>query len=161
MAQEGPSTADTRRGIHQCKSQRCICCKHILKGSDLFQSAATGNIYEIPQYLTCKTPSVIYIIQCKVCKVQYVGKTSTTLQKRFNDHSSSIRKHEKRPIPDHFTKNGHCLDDLIIYPIEEVTGSKKLSERELHWIRELDTVENGLNLGPYKSGKFHNAYFNV
>ncbi|XP_061103529.1 nuclear GTPase SLIP-GC-like isoform X2 [Conger conger] len=150
MAQEGPSTADTRRGIHQCNSQGCICCKHILKGSDLFQSAATGNIYEIPQSLTCKTPSVIYVIQCKECKVQYVGKTSTTLQKRFKDHRSSIRKCQHRPIPDHFTKNGHRLDDLIIYPIEQVTGSKELSERELHWIRVLDTVENGLNLGPYK-----------
>ncbi|KAG5856079.1 hypothetical protein ANANG_G00004150, partial [Anguilla anguilla] len=62
MAQAGPSsgTAGTRTGVDTCKSQGCICCEHIRKGADKFQSTATGKQYDITQYLTCKTSSVIY-----------------------------------------------------------------------------------------------------
>ncbi|KAG5856078.1 hypothetical protein ANANG_G00004140, partial [Anguilla anguilla] len=155
MAQAGPSsgTAGTRTGVDTCNSQGCICCGHIMKGADTFQNTATGKQYNITQYLTCKTPSVIYIIRCKKCLVQYVGKTSTTLQRRFKDHRSSIRKRQYRPIPDHFNSKDHCLDHLIVYPIEQVDGSKALNERELYWIRELDTINHGLNLVPYKCAR--------
>ncbi|XP_035274329.1 nuclear GTPase SLIP-GC-like [Anguilla anguilla] len=155
MAQAGPSsrTAGTRMGIDTCKFQGCICCEHIWKGADKFQNTTTGKQYDITQYLTCKTPSVIYIIRCKKCLVQYVGKTSTTLQRRFKDHRSSIRKRQYRPIPDHFNSKDHCLDHLIVYPIEQVDGSKALNERELYWIRELDTINHGLNLVPYKCAR--------
>ncbi|XP_035287859.1 nuclear GTPase SLIP-GC-like isoform X2 [Anguilla anguilla] len=152
MAQAGPSsrTAGTRTGVDTCNSQGCICCGHIMKGADKFQSTATGKHYNITQHLTCKTPSVIYIIQCEKCEVQYVGKTASTLQKRFTGHRTSIRKRQHRPIPDHFNRNDHHLDHLIVYPIEHVNGSKELDERELYWITELDTITGGLNLGPYK-----------
>ncbi|XP_064157946.1 nuclear GTPase SLIP-GC-like isoform X6 [Anguilla rostrata] len=154
MAQAGPSsgTAGIRTGVEPCKSQGCICCGHIMKGTDKFQSTATGKHYNITQYLTCKAPSVIYIIQCEKCEVQYVGKTSTTLQRRFSDHRSSIRNRQHRPIPDHFTNNDHCLEDLIVYPIEKVCV-EDLNHRELHWIRELDSMTHGLNLVPYKCEK--------
>ncbi|KAG5856074.1 hypothetical protein ANANG_G00004100, partial [Anguilla anguilla] len=83
--------ADTHTGVDECKSEGCICCKHIKKGTDKFQSTATRKQYNIKEYLTCKTPSVIYIIQCKKCPVQYVGKTSTTLQRRFSDYRRFIK----------------------------------------------------------------------
>ncbi|XP_064157818.1 nuclear GTPase SLIP-GC-like isoform X2 [Anguilla rostrata] len=152
MAQAGPSsgTAGACTGVDTCNSQGCICCGHIWKGADKFQSTATGKHYNITQHLTCKTPSVIYIIQCEKCEVQYVGKTVSTLQKRFTGHRTSIRKRQHRPIPDHFNSEDHHLDHLIVYPIEHVNGSKELDERELYWIRELDTITGGLNLGPYK-----------
>ncbi|XP_035274315.1 nuclear GTPase SLIP-GC-like [Anguilla anguilla] len=149
MAQAGPSsgTAGTRTGVDTCNSQGCICCGHIWKGAVKFQSTATGKQYNITQYLTCKMSSVIYVIQCKKCQLQYVGKTSTTLQRRFSDHISSIRNRQHRPIPDHFTNNDHCLEDLIVYPIEKVCV-EELNERELYWIRELATMAHGLNLMP-------------
>ncbi|KAJ8333150.1 hypothetical protein SKAU_G00420460 [Synaphobranchus kaupii] len=155
MAEEGPSSqnAGNRTGIYECKSQGCICCRHIWAGADAFQSTATGKQYSITEYLTCKTPIVIYIIQCKKCKVQYVGMTSTILQRRFKDHRSSIRKCEHRPISDHFNSDDHSLDDLIIYPIEQVKDSTELHERELYWIRELETITKGLNLVPYKCAR--------
>ncbi|KAJ8333145.1 hypothetical protein SKAU_G00420410, partial [Synaphobranchus kaupii] len=152
MAEAGLSfqNADNGAGIYKCKSQGCICCRHIWAGADAFQSTATGKQYSITEYLTCKTPIIIYIIQCKKCKVQYVGKTSTILQRRFNNHRRSIRKCEHRPISDHFNSDDHSLDDLITYPIEQVKDSTELHERELYWIRELETITKGLNLVPYK-----------
>ncbi|KAG5856073.1 hypothetical protein ANANG_G00004090, partial [Anguilla anguilla] len=126
MAQAGPSsgTAGTRTGVDTCNSQGCICCGHIWKGAVKFQSTATRKHYNITQYLTCKTPSVIYIIQCKKCPVQYVGKTSTTLQRTIEEHRASITNQQRQPIPDHFNNNDHCLDHLIVYPIEQVNGSE-------------------------------------
>ncbi|XP_035274238.1 nuclear GTPase SLIP-GC-like isoform X3 [Anguilla anguilla] len=150
MAQAGPSsgTAGTRTGVDTCNSQGCLCCRQITKGTDKFQSTATGKQYNITQHLTCKTPSVIYIIQCKKCPVQYVGKTATTLQRRFTDHRSSIRYRQHRPISDHFNNHDHSLEDLILFPIEQVNGSEALKEREFYWIRELETMAHGLNLVP-------------
>ncbi|XP_035281912.1 uncharacterized protein LOC118231773 [Anguilla anguilla] len=151
MAQAGPSsgTAGTRTGVDTCNSQGCRCCRHIWKGAVKFQSTATGEHYNITQYLTCKTPSVIYIIQCKKCPVQYVGKTLTTLQRTVEEHRASITNQRRQPVPDHFNNNDHCLDHLIVYPIEQVNGSEALKERELYWIRELATMAHGLNCVPY------------
>ncbi|XP_064157797.1 nuclear GTPase SLIP-GC-like isoform X2 [Anguilla rostrata] len=155
MAQAGPSsrTAGTRTGVDTCNSKGCLCCSHIRKGTDKFHSTATGEQYKIPEYLTCKTQSVIYIIQCQKCPVQYVGKTATTLQRRFKDHRSSIRKRQYRPIPDHFNSKDHSLEDLILFPIEQVNGCKALKEREFYWIRELETTAHGLNLVPCNYGE--------
>ncbi|XP_064158050.1 nuclear GTPase SLIP-GC-like isoform X3 [Anguilla rostrata] len=152
MAQAGrySGTAGTRTGVDACNSQGCHCCRHIRKGTDKFQSTATGEQYKIPEYLTCKTRSVIYIIQCQKCPAQYVGKTTTTLQRRFKDHKSAITHGHHRPISDHFNNNGHSLKDLILFPIEQVTGFKALKEREFYWIRELETMAHGLNLVPCK-----------
>ncbi|XP_035287843.1 nuclear GTPase SLIP-GC-like [Anguilla anguilla] len=155
MAQAGPSsgTAGTCMGVDTCNSQGCLCCRQITKGTDKFQSTATGKQYNITQHLTCKTPSVIYIIQCKKCPVQYVGKTATTLQRRFTEHRSSIRYRQHRPISDHFNNHDHSLEDLILFPIEQVTGSEALNERELYWIREFYTINHGLNMVPYKCAR--------
>ncbi|XP_064158133.1 nuclear GTPase SLIP-GC-like [Anguilla rostrata] len=152
MAEAGPSswTAGYRTGVDTCKFQGCLCCRNIWKGAVIFQSTATGKQYNITQRLTCKTPSVIYIIQCKKCPKQYVGKTATTLQKRFKEHRSSIRHRQHRPISDHFNNIGHSLEDLILFPIEQVTGFEALKEREFYWIRKLETMVHGLNLVPCK-----------
>ncbi|KAG9329610.1 hypothetical protein JZ751_003466 [Albula glossodonta] len=162
MAEAGPSSQNTTArpdpskppGIGQCGSAGCICCKHIWRGHDQFQSTTTKQRYKITQHLTCKTPSVVYIIECKKCPVQYVGKTSTTLQRRFGDYRASIKRCQHRPIADHFNQKSHTINDLIIYPIKQVCGYKALKKEQDHWIRELRTFDHGLNLESYKHGKY-------
>ncbi|KAJ8245108.1 hypothetical protein GJAV_G00275390, partial [Gymnothorax javanicus] len=152
MAEAGPSSQNLNPGgrVSKCNSQGCTCCQYIKDGISTFQCKATGESHAIKQKLNCWTSNVIYVIECKRCQMQYVGKTASRLQRRFRDHLSSIRRKEHRPIPDHYNKEGHSPADVIVYPIELVDGPKKLEEREHFWIRKLDTVNNGLNLGPYK-----------
>ncbi|KAG9329611.1 hypothetical protein JZ751_003467 [Albula glossodonta] len=146
-------SSDTPPGIYQCTAQRCNCCQFMVKGVDQFHGTNTKKFYKIKQVLTCKTSSVIYIIECKKCKIQYVGKTKSFLKTRFSGHKNSIIKQEIRPIPDHFNNDGHSLEDLVIFPIEQVTDSGDLNDRELYWISELETMEKGLNLVPFKCAK--------
>ncbi|KAI1895085.1 hypothetical protein AGOR_G00102650 [Albula goreensis] len=125
----------------------------MVKGVDQFHGTNTKKFYKIKQVLTCKTSSVIYIIECKKCKIQYVGRTKSFLKTRFSGHKNSIIKQEIRPIPYHFNNDGHSLEDLVIFPIEQVTDSDDLNDRELYWISELETMEKGLNLVPFKCAK--------
>ena len=65
-----------------CGGSRCKTCKHLVVGSS-FASNVTGKSYNIscPRgSISCGTKNVIYVILCKKCGVQYVGKTSQTLK---------------------------------------------------------------------------------
>ena len=35
---------------------------------------------------TCETFNVIYLIQCRLCNLQYIGETKRRLKDRFNEH---------------------------------------------------------------------------
>ncbi|KAG9333549.1 hypothetical protein JZ751_011385 [Albula glossodonta] len=63
-------SSDTPPGIYQCTAQRCNCCQFMVKGVDQFHGTNTKKFYKIKQVLTCKTSSVIYIIECKKSKRQ-------------------------------------------------------------------------------------------
>ncbi|KAG7457206.1 hypothetical protein MATL_G00244060 [Megalops atlanticus] len=165
MSEAGPSTQridavavavhcpDTPPGTYACTFKKCDCCQYMQKGINQFQSTVTRETYTINAVLTCNTSSVIYIIECKKCPVQYVGRTSSSLKKRFSKHKTSILKKEFRPISDHFNSAGHSLKDLTIFPIEQVIDPKTLAKNENHWIEKLRTMEHGLNLVPYRCAR--------
>ncbi|XP_036397443.1 nuclear GTPase SLIP-GC-like isoform X1 [Megalops cyprinoides] len=161
MSEAGPSAqridavafAVQYGGTYACPSNRCNCCQHMRKNIDQFQCTFTKKSYKITSFLTCKTSSLIYIIECNKCQVQYVGKTSSSLQTRFRSHKASIVKKQFRTIPLHFNSAGHSLDDLAIFPIEQVIDRKKLAGREVYWIGELQTIEHGLNLVPFRGAR--------
>ena len=46
----------------------------------------TGETRQIKHHITCDSTSLTYMIQCKRCKKQYVGKTKRTLRERFKEH---------------------------------------------------------------------------
>ena len=95
---------------------------------------------------TCKTKSVVYLIECSKCGIQYVGRTKNALQKRFTSHRSDI-KHNRtwKPVAAHFNQDGHSKEDLTIMVIDQEDDVKKLRKRERHWINELETKAHGLN----------------
>ena len=46
-------------------------------GRDNYNFYSTGETYEIKSHwITCNTFNVIYVIQCRLCNLQYIGKTS-------------------------------------------------------------------------------------
>ncbi|KAG7465982.1 hypothetical protein MATL_G00159990 [Megalops atlanticus] len=165
MSEAGPSTqridavafavqcGGASPGTYACTFEKCNCCQYMQKGINQFQSTVTRKSYKINAVLTCKTSSLIYIIECKKCPMQYVGRTSSSLKKRLSKHKTSIVKKEFRPISDHFNSAGHSLEDLTIFPIEQVINPKTLAEKETYWIRELRTMEHGINLVPYKCAR--------
>ena len=59
--------------------------------------------------VNCKTSNVVYLIECSLCHVQYVGETRNALHIRMNGHRGYI--HHRRldkPVSAHF----NSLDNL-------------------------------------------------
>ncbi|KAJ8289477.1 hypothetical protein GJAV_G00001740 [Gymnothorax javanicus] len=139
--------------VSKCNSSGCTCCQHIKDDISTFQCKATRKCFKIKEKLDCKKSHVIYVIECKQCPLQYVGKTKSKLQRRFRDHLFFIRDGDHQLIHGHFRSKGHSTADVRVYPIEQVNDSTKLRERELYWIRQLDTVNKGLNSGPNKRAR--------
>ena len=61
-----------KKGSSCCGKSRCETCFNI-RETDTFQSFVTKEIYKINNHFHCDSKSVIYLISCKVCGLQYVG----------------------------------------------------------------------------------------
>ena len=137
-----------------CGSRKCKTCNHLVEGNT-FTSNVTGRTYDVSSpgmCMNCGTKSVIYLISCKKCGVQYVGETNQTLRCRFNNHRNRLKQLCGLYLYHHFSSDGHTLDDISIIPIEEVVsepddgitlGCKRL-QREEFWYRELCTINISL-----------------
>lgn len=88
--------------------------------------------------------SYIYCITNNINQRQYVGKTNTTLEKRWKQHKKDApkRNFEKRPLYRAINKYG--AGNFSIKVLEECSPEES-SEREIYWIKKLDTYHNGYN----------------
>lgn len=86
----------------------------------------------------------IYKITNKINNKIYIGKTLSSIEKRFEEHKKdSLRiRNEKRPLYDAMNKYGQ--NNFEISLIEEVP-IQQLSEREIYWINKLGSYHNGYN----------------
>lgn len=87
----------------------------------------------------------IYCITNKINGKKYVGKTESTIEKRFTEHCKDYKRKrcEKRPLYSAFKKYG--IDNFEITELEKVFDSAELCNREIYWIKELNTYSNGYN----------------
>ena len=72
-------------GTFRCNSKHgCLACPHI--DNERTNYTFINNTGEIKQQMTCKSTNLIYMIECKRCKKQYIGETKRTLRERFTEH---------------------------------------------------------------------------
>ena len=62
-----------------CDRRRCSHCKNIIK-TDVFTSSRTQDSFNLRFSTDCTSQNVIYLIECKRCKMQYVGQTNQQVQ---------------------------------------------------------------------------------
>ena len=111
-------------------------------------------MFNIVGDIDCNTKGIIYLIDCKACRVSYVGYIQDNAKVRFSNHKSHIKK---CIILCEFTK--HMLSDDDLHPLDrssfksyDAKASKEevkriCHERETHWHHELRTLSafGGLN----------------
>ena len=95
------------------------------------------------------------MIQCHICKIQYVGQTKNKILQRINQHYSSIRNKLGTPVARHM--NSHTFRGIpliriyILTLIHEEPDSDEASVQrnkwENYWMARLYSyVPKGLNI---------------
>ena len=96
---------------HACGDKRCKCSKH-MQHSSSYTSKVTGKQYKIFYTVNCKSANVIYILECSVCGLQYVGESKQPFHKRLNGHRSDLTKKTFLPVSQHSRLSDHSLEDF-------------------------------------------------
>ena len=140
------STPLSEAGCFKCNHCKVACPKIV--ETRRFTSTNTGRSYRIKQKLDCDFPFVIYLVTCRGCKGQYVGKSETPFKKRHSNHMQEI-KHGRGGLGHHYGPKGRCSkSNVSIILIEQVElGNKlELAKREQYWQHQLRAfVKNGGN----------------
>ena len=104
----------------------------------------------------------IYCITNIINNKRYVGKTTNTIEERWKEHCQDFKKErcEKRPLYDAFNKYG--VENFKIEYLEEIKDDSLLSEKEIYWIKELETYgSKGYNATKGGDGKILYDYNEV
>ena len=120
-----------------------LCCKQ-RKTCSTFQRAFNKNTFLIRHHVTCKSSSVIYLMECSLFeKSQYVGKSEYSLNLRINTEMTLGKQ-----MVQHVTRIFKCQVIILKFTIiEEVYKSlpklkirSVLDHREDFWILQLQTL---------------------
>ena len=139
------------KSIRGRKRASGIYCCQVLEESDQFLSRMTGEKYKIRQDISCKSENIIYLVNCKNCRMQGVG-SCKSFAKRVSNYISSIeRKSPGCKIEQHFLQQGHSIQDFAVLGIVKLENSppdpiERLREFEGYWMVKLNTLEpHGMN----------------
>ena len=98
-------------------------------------------------YITCDTFNVIYIIQCRLCNLQYIGETKRRLKDRFNEHRRPLLNpsgsYIQTAVSEHFLSNSHSVSHMLLIPIETLRYERDCLRKasEAHLIPKAETIE--------------------
>ena len=132
-----------------CDRRRCSHCKNYIK-TDVFTSSRTQNSFNLRFSTDCTSQNVIYLIECKRCKMQYVGQTNQQVSKRMNSHRFDIKNYDSQGyasnVASHFNLDSHSMTDFSFLSIDVVSNEMTRLCKETYWIHKLDTLHpKGMN----------------
>lgn len=87
----------------------------------------------------------IYCIENKLNGKKYVGMTKGTIENRFKKHKYLAKKaiYKKQHIHNAMLKDG--VSNFFVYELDTAINIVELKEKEIYWIKKLDTKNNGYN----------------
>ena len=106
--------------------------------------------------VNCKSSFVIYLLECYICNIQYVGKSETPFNIRLHNHRKDVKNTNAIPAYKHFNRHDHDFKNhgkiIIIEQLRNIcttsteTLKERLKQQENFWIMKLETlVPLGLN----------------
>lgn len=132
--------------ISKCGQRGCKTCPG-LHQKKCIKCTSTKKRIAIKNRVNCNSKNLIYILQCPICKLQYVGQTKGTLQQRMTHHRNKFNDKAylpRRLLYRHFDQHlGNFYPNII--PLMTTTPTN-ISTVKQHWIEELGTLHpRGLN----------------
>ena len=140
------SSENKLNGMFKC-NKPCSLCPYV-KVQKTVKSSTNDICVDLHKHHTCEDKNVCYILECKKCKMQYVGETDRTVKDRYLDHRGYVRRKElDKATGLHFNKPGHQISDMTISVLERITSSDPAyrKEREKHWIEQFELLYKGIN----------------
>ena len=87
----------------------------------------------------------IYIITNKINNKIYVGKTERTIETRWKEHINAMSSSNKKHYKLYAAMNKYGIENFSIDLLEKCPNSL-LNEREIYWIKKLNSYDKGYNM---------------
>ena len=100
----------------------------------------------------------IYKITNKINNKIYIGKTSSTIKKRWQEHCNDSEKRGAESRPLYSAMNKYGINNFIIEQIEEVNTDEEACEKEKYWIEFYGSFKYGYNATKGGDGKAYADY---
>ena len=110
--------------------------------------------------VNCKTPNVIFLLDCHVCGSQYVGESVQPFNKRMNGHRSDLTKKTLLLVSKHFVSPGHSLDDFGRSKIYIIDHNRSWKENQRQKKELLDSPVTNITYGRHKQKGLNLLFFN-
>ena len=133
--------------MKKCRRSRCETCDFVKEGKTL-KSHATSAVTNINAAVDCRATHYIYLINCKKCGLQYIGKSTVEFSTRMCQHRGDVTNQRyHKAIGEHFNRKGHKLSDFECSILEKVHDKDPmvLAIREQYWIRKYNVKYKGIN----------------
>ena len=130
-----------------------LCCKQV-KQIKTFQSCRTKETFQIIHNLTCRSENLIYLLQCRICRLKYAGKSATPFNIRLNTHRKDAKSQASILACKHFSEQNHNFQQhaefTLIEQIKKQTTAEEtrtlLKQRENFCVLKLKILYlDGLN----------------
>ena len=154
----GSDMVQIPKGSHPCNKPRCHSCA-IHQPSTSFSSRTTNQTYLIHGNNNCATQNLVYQLQCKHCKAEYIGMTKNTLRQRMNGHRSDTKQAitgivhdlQEKPVAAHAVSHNmdfdSCYTTRVVKALPPSTNSSELRRWELaHQYITKSRQPTGLNI---------------
>lgn len=135
-------------GCRPCGKGRCKVCKH-MQTTTVAESTHSNFKHKISGALDCDSNNVIYLLECGVCNMQYVGQTDTPFRIRFNNHRSHVRSLPGLPLSKHVALKDHNFEGIKVTLLENnFRTTREREQRESYFIYKFDKIKSGINEHP-------------
>ena len=98
-----------------------------MRNTNTFKSNMTKQEFKIYHRVTCKSKFIIYLLECILCGIQYIGKSEWPMNIRINKHRNDVFREEAIHVCQHFRQVSHNFNKHA-----KITMQKRtiLEERE-------------------------------
>ena len=95
-----------------------LCCKQV-KEPKTFESYRTKETFQIFHNLTCESENLIYLLQCRIWQLQYVGKSETPFNILLNNHRKDAKSEALILACKHFNEQNHDFQQNAEFNVTE------------------------------------------
>jgi hypothetical protein len=137
-----PKIKDIRNLCQPCYKP-CATCPRMNTSLNVTHDRIT---YPLRGQFNCQSHNIVYLLQCNICDIKYVGETSNTINTRCRGHESAIRLEQDNPVAKHYNRASHNHTSYAVTVLDKEENKNRRLRLEEAWMTILSTLQpTGLN----------------